>query len=285
MNKIGVSLGASSQTPEVYEKCKKAGIDCVEVSTGYIPDVSALDFNTVKKNADDAGIELWSYHLPFGPFEELDISSCDASFRKNSINYSAECIKKAADIGIKTFVIHPSGEPIQDGERSERIKCSQQSLAALAEIAASYGGVLAVEDLPRSCLGRDSAEILELLEADKRLRICFDTNHLLYENCVDFVKKVGGKIITTHVSDCDFVNERHWLCGEGKVDWKALYSVLKEVKYAGPWLYEIGLWTPGTIVRPRHLVYEDFVKNANEIFEGKELTVLGTPKENLGMWG
>lgn len=285
MNKIGISLGVSGQTREVYEKCKNAGIQCVEISTGYIPDVKALSFSDCKTLADEFSLELNSYHVPFGPFEELDISSRDSSFRRSSASYSAECIKKAAEIGIKIFVIHPSGEPIGEDERAERIKCSQESLAYLAEVSAECGGVLAVEDLPRSCLGRDSGEIIKLLNADKRLRVCFDTNHLLYENCADFVKKLGDKIITTHVSDCDFVNERHWLCGEGKVDWKALYSALKAANYNGAWLYEIGLWTPGTIVRPRHLVYEDFVKNANEIFSGSELTVLGTPKENLGMWG
>ena len=85
----------------------------------------------------------------------------------------------------------------------------------------------------------------------------------------------GDKIVTVHVSDYDFINERHWLPGEGKADFYAMLAALDEVGYKGPWLYEIGLETPKSIERERELALSDFVKNANEIFEGVPLTVLG----------
>ena len=101
---------------------------------------------------------------------------------------------------------------------------------------------------------------------------------------MDFVKALGNKIVTLHVSDFDMVNERHWRPGEGKNDWKSILGALKEVGYAGPWLYEMDFGFPKTIIRERELTPEDLVRNATELFEGKEFTIFSTPKPNLGYW-
>ena len=144
----------------------------------------------------------------------------------------------------------------------------------LADVAAENGAVMAVENLPRTCLGRDSSDMLQLLEADDRLRVCFDTNHLLRETHADFVKAVGERIVTTHISDYDFVDEKHWLPGEGKVDWPALAKLLKNADYQGVWLYELGFRAPRSRPRSRDLTCADFVRNAREIFSGGPITTV-----------
>ena len=48
--------------------------------------------------------------------------------------------------------------------------------------AQQLGQVIAVEDLPRTCLGRESSEMLELISVNDKLRVCFDTNHLLQKD-------------------------------------------------------------------------------------------------------
>ena len=88
-----------------------------------------------------------------------------------------------------------------------------------------------------------------IMKANDKLRVCYDTNHLLGEAPLDFIKKIGPKIITLHVSDYDFINERHWLPGEGDNDWQAVYSALSDVGYNGVWMYEVGLLPPKTIER------------------------------------
>ena len=220
--------------------------------------------------------------MPFAPGNEVDISNPDIC--KSTIKYLKELIKKAADIGIERFVIHPSSEPISDDERPIRMKCAKESLFELAEFAKENNAVIAVEDLPRTCLGENSDEIAELISVHENLKVCFDTNHLPDENPADFIRKIGNKIITTHISDYDFVNERHWLPGEGKINRKEILNALAEIEYNGVWLYEIGFDCPKTIIRNRALNCNDFVKNAKEVFEGKDITVISTPKENLGMW-
>ncbi len=281
MYTIGLSSCSKELNRELFEQYQKAGIGAMELSYER-EEYALLDFEEVGRLAKEYSVTLWSLHLPFGPFEEIDLSRRET--RAYTLAYYEELIRKGSEIGIKTYVVHPSAEPIADAERRNRMDCAKESLALLAETAKKYGAIIAVEDLPRSCLGRNAAEIQELISAHSELRVCFDTNHLLNEDPVDFIYAVGDKIITTHVSDYDFVNERHWLPGEGKLDWNGVIKALKEVGYKGVWLYEIGFACPNTILRDRALVCADFVRNANELFTGKPITVFSNPKPNLGMW-
>ncbi len=284
MYKVGLSVGTILHNDESFAGLAESGIKNVEISPKY-DEYPLLDYKELKRLSDTHGVNIWSYHLPFSTVNEFDIASMNEELRKKSVDYWCECIKKATDIGIDKFVAHPSSEPKSEGEaREEEIKRSMQSLSYLAEVADRCGAIIAVEDLPRSCLCNTADEILRIISADERLRICFDTNHLLGDTNENFLKKCAGKIATVHISDYDFVNERHWLCGEGKIDWQNVYKGLVDSGYKGVWLYEIGLKTPKTIIRDRDLTFDDFVKNANEVFNNKPLTVLGRQKENLGMW-
>lgn len=267
---VGLSLNSKRPlTEEGFMNLKESGIEKVEISHS---DYSAFDFEKVKKNAEKAEVQIWSVHLPFVPFEKIDISSLDRNVREGTICLLRRIIERAGSAGIDKFIIHPSGEPIDDGEREERMKCSMESLDFLAEKAHEVGGVIAVEDLPRTCLGRNSEEINRLVSANDKLRVCFDTNHLLTENISDFIRNVGDKIITTHVSDYDFINERHWLPGEGDVNWQELVNTLEEINYNGVWLYEV-TFEKGRYGR-RDLICKDFYNNAQSIFRGEKPEII-----------
>lgn len=276
MYKIGISIYPVTADEKLFADIADAGIDVVETSVGILDADKDTDYKAYRKYAEKNGVELWSFHLPFAHFHQIEPSVKDATLRNNTVLRLSEYIKKAADMGIKRFVIHPSGEPIEETERGERLKYSCESLSKLARIAQKSieGGVIAVEDLPRTCLGRDSSDILAILDSDSALRACFDTNHLLKEDNSEFVRKIGNRIITTHVSDYDFADERHWLPGEGKNDWNSILDALEAVGYEGVWLYELGFKTPATINRKRDLTCADFSRNARELFARKKLTKL-----------
>ena len=269
MYPIGLSIG-SNFDDRFLNSCRTAGITHLEICLRR-----AEDFATAMEQTKKHDLRLWSFHLPFSPFSELE-PSC-TSLAPATVAYFSNLIRWGADIGIDKFVIHASGEPIAEDQRKERLHCAKESLASLAEVAAAHAATIAVEVLPRTCLGRDSEDILELLSADERLRVCFDTNHLLKEAPEDFIRRVGKKIVTLHISDYDLKDEKHWLPGEGKADWNKISDTLSEVGYEGVWMYEVGLRTPATMQRERDLVPLDFVRNAHELFQRKPLTVIGTP--------
>lgn len=274
MYKIGLSTCGKIISEELFANYQRAGIDAMEISVGSAQ-CDLLNYREIKAFAQSYGVDLWSFHLPFEPFEKIDISR--AELAKYSVAYFSELIKKASDIGIDKFVVHSSGEPIDEQERPERFRQAQESIMSLADIAQQNGAIIAVENLPRTCLGKNSDEIKALVGNHKAVKVCFDTNHLLEEDPAEFIKNVGEKIITIHVSDYDFVNERHWLPGEGKLDWNKILQSLESVKYNGVWMYELGFDCPKTIFRERKLVCEDFAENARALFEGKKPPCLSSP--------
>ncbi len=281
MYRVALSTNQKTINEALFAAYRVAGIEAMEI-TGDLHD---YDCPALVTWAEKHGVELWTYHIPYAPFDRIDPSFLDENKRQDCVAELAALIHMAAEMGIKRYVIHASGEPIPEEERLAHMAQAKKSLKELAQVADECGGVLCVEDLPRTCLGRNSDDMRELLSADDRLRSCLDTNHLLGEDLPAYIRRIGDKIVTVHVSDYDFINERHWLPGEGGIDWQAVLSALKDIGYTGPWLYEIAFDCPKTIHRDRDLTCEDFARNAREIFENKPLTTIHTPKANLGMWG
>ena len=251
MNKwdIGASTcGREILTDSVFEEYKDAGIKYMEFSLKNIenyndPDekteaIISHDIDKIKSSAIRNNVTIWSLHLPFGA-GYYDISCEDAEKRQNAVEKYSKLIEYASCINAKIAVLHPSFEPIEDSSREERLKLSTDSLYTLSKVAKKCGVRLAVENLPRTCLGRTSDEIMRLISADDSLGVCFDVNHLLLESHKDFVSAVGDKIITLHISDYDFLDERHWLLGKGKIDWKELIGLLKDAGYSGPFMNEV----------------------------------------------
>lgn len=278
MCRVGLSSCGKIVNENLFEKYAESGIYDIELSEGggEYSAYDGYDFKNVSLLAKKHGANIWSLHLPFWHFKFVEPSALDKSVRQNTIKVFSEIIKRGADVGIDKFIVHPSGEPIDDKERSERLKCASETLSMLADVCEKTGGVICVEDLPRTCLGNCTAE-MKFLTTDERLKICFDTNHITCEKPENVINALGNKIVTLHVSDYDFVDERHWLPGEGLIDWKNVISALKNVGYNGSFMYEIGFETPKTIARSRNLTCDDFARNANELFAGNSLTVI--PKQ------
>lgn len=271
--KLGLSSCGKELTRELFEHYAANKIDYMEISCESSL-YDSLDFPLLRSWADECGVVIRSLHLPYYPSNVYDISSLDEQIRRRSIDSHALLIERAAKSGINLFIIHPSYEPIEISERAAKLEKAKLSLVELADICDRFGVTLAVEDLPRTCLGNCSDELLYLVE-DKRLKVCFDTNHLLGENIVDFILAVGDRFISTHVSDYDRINERHWLPGEGITDWMELIATLDKVGYSGPLLYEVHFKAPTTIIRERDLTCKDIRANFDTLISGATPVPLG----------
>ena len=258
---IGVSTKAEGLTRENFAAYRKHGIGAVEVSVADV-DYDAQDLFKITSDARAEGILPWSFHLRFWPFEDYTIALADADARRRAVDYAALWLRRAGEAGFRYAVIHPSGEPIDDADRERTMTYAEASLCTLADVARRAGITLAVENLPRTCLAKNSAELLRLVSVDPDLRVCFDTNHLLGEPTLSFMEAVKDRLVTLHVSDYDFVNERHWLPGGGLIDWRAVMRKLDEIGYTGVLMYETYLarLADGTT---RSLTPADYRKNAD----------------------
>ena len=246
--KKGISIGFfGGLSKEAFQSCKKNNIGCVEISSSYNDYIEKYNYLSkaaeYSKMAADAGVEIWSLHLPFG--RELDISSLDEKIREFTINTNKDLISAAASAGIKMVVMHPSAEPISEQERPLQFEFSKKNILLISKFCQSLSVTLAVENLPRTCLCNTGAETVKLL-SDTGAVLCFDTNHSLIESNGDFLRKIisgGIKIGTLHISDYDFIDERHRVPGDGVVNWKEVCNLLEEADYNGPLMYEISRQT------------------------------------------
>lgn len=221
---------------------KANGLNYLEVDWLFPSEATPAEIEkwagAIKERCDRAGITVWTVHIPYGG--AYDISQAGDSARREAVRLSAQDMETSARLlAPKRFVIHPSAEPIADEEREARIAASRRSLAELAAKAAGYGIPLLVENLPRTCLGNNSGELLRIIDGIDNTGICFDVNHLLGESHASFIANTRGRIGTTHMSDYDGRDEKHWLPGEGVIDWTALLRGLHETGYHGPFIYEV----------------------------------------------
>ncbi len=280
--KVGKSIQLSEHFADDVKKAEEAGFDSIDYDLCLYWKNREKEIELYQKIEEGLEIIKGSrlyfncVHVSFGPF--WDFSALDEQARKQAVARTKEIFSRCDAYHPFGYVLHGSFEPISAEERPRHI---EQLKKSLCELRAYTSAKICVETLPRSCLCNTSDETIEIVDAVPGIDVCVDVNHLLREKSEDCVRKLGKRIQTTHISDFDYINERHWMPGEGKIDWKALLQAFQESGYHGVWNYELNLDCPETILRPRDFTYEDFIRNAEEIFNGKQITVIGQPKENL----
>ena len=125
--------------------------------------------------------------------------------------------------------------------------------------------MLALENLPRTCIGNTAEEIGYFTGRIPQLRLCLDTNHFTSprpdvrfrpfqrrsvrlrrrlnpvppkDNEVEFARRFAGRIVTVHLSDYDGIDECHWLLGQGCVDFKGIQHSLLDAGFDSPMIFE-----------------------------------------------
>ena len=190
MNKLGISINQTNV--EMIPAYAAAGFEVMEISLPNKPheEIVALGERALEL-AKECGMELWSVHIPFG--RSLEISSIDEAKRLNVLSMLMPSVALAKEWGAQVLVVHASSEPNEPSSRPARILACAESLKTLQQAAAPVR--IALENLPRTCIGRESCEVVPL--AKYCSGVCFDVNHLLIESHEDFMKAAAPFIITT----------------------------------------------------------------------------------------
>ena len=142
---VGVSLGmVKVPEPEKLAQIKAAGIDHVEVVFNYFwrnaPENECYTrAYRVKAMLDEAGLTVWSCHLPFS--RTLDISVLDPQRREENVLLMERMIRLAEIFHPQRLVLHPSSEPISDEEREELYKEAEALLAQECPVMPIYNYV------------------------------------------------------------------------------------------------------------------------------------------------
>ncbi len=278
-NPLGVSIGVYPME-EIFAEIAAAGIKYIELSL-HGEDYRRIfaECEGIRAMAERHGLLLWSVHLRFGR-ETINLCAPDGAERERTLERQIEDLRGASALGVKHVILH-GGIPLPQTERKKYFAIAKENIARLQTEASRLGITVCVESLMPSCIGRNAEELLSILSAHPDLRVCLDTNHILGTDHVELIRALGKKIVTTHISDYDFSEERHWMPGEGRLDWPSLTAALDEVGYEGPILYEVNPFrTPKTIER-RPLCFRDYRENYVSLLNKKTPTPIGKPIQKV----
>lgn len=238
---LSISVRISEDMEARMRDLEANGIRYMELTASEITDFEDYKEKSVEifRTARAHGVTIRSVHLPFAPFAYMDPASTDPLMRERFVTAASEIISISAERGAALLVVHPSAEPYENAQRMANFAHSVESMGALSKVAAREGVKLAVENLPRTCICRDAAELQKMRDVLPDVFFCFDSNHSLIDPNTDIIRTMGDRIIALHISDYDFINERHLFPGDGKNDWTAIIKTLQNVGYVGTWNYEI----------------------------------------------
>lgn len=252
---IGPLGGLDNLTYKTLNKLKYSGLDCIEISLTNLvngdnpmplPELKKR-FMKVKEDADRAGIQVRSIHMPYD--FDSEISYPDEKKRKENLKRVRKYLDVVSVLKPEYILFHPAGQPgVIHGRRQEHIAAVVKSVKELNPVVKKMGAHILIENLRgphlmrkngyERGLGRTVDEMVQIMSMmPDDVYVCVDLNHITEPE--KLIMAVGPRIRSLHVCDSDGERDRHWLPGKGKNDWPAIIEALYKVGYKGPWLYEI----------------------------------------------
>ena len=241
--RLGRSIGFCQDDGfyRLLQECKDLGYDTFDF------DIAGAWPNEEKENAHyshlewgmeyvkKVGLPVNGVHISFGT--RWDYSDTNEENRRKVVENTKAIFARTAAVNPYCYILHGSFEPIDDKDRAAKLQALKQSMREIADATSAY---ICLEILPRTCLLNTAKEMIEVIEdiAIDNVRVCVDVNHFLQEKSEDGLLALGKYVKTLHISDHDYINERHWLPGEGKIDWMKLIGALEKIGYSGMFHYE-----------------------------------------------
>jgi len=199
------------------ELIKKAGFDGVSLWWEDETSPEIIKKEDMPKMAVDNGLFVEYIHAPYSDVNNL--WTRDEKVREKTLERYFGYIEDCHRHGIGILVMHCSDKE----NNGLDIDAGIESFKYLAEKAKIADVRIAIENT------RDASLVDMLLEELKlpNLGLCYDSSHdwLTGQTKGQLFEKWAERTFTTHLSDNDELKDRHWLPGDGHVDWKLLREI------------------------------------------------------------
>lgn len=275
---IGYSISITKISPESMRYAKSVGVSSIEIGFGALIE-KGKDFKVsdeeleewikkAKKATDDAGIKVWSIHMPFG--EYIDLSLSKEEERQRVVVFHKKLLGLLETLQPEVILFHPSWH-LELNERETRktqlIKSATEldrvvrNMKATMVIENMLGPKLLLNDTRERALCRTVEETVEIMaRLPKTIYSAIDMNHIKQPE--KLILAMGSRLKTIHVADGDGLGERHWFpcSGEGENNWTAILAALDEVNYQGPFLFESAYDDVKDLKKCYEQLYADYKK-------------------------
>lgn len=211
--------------PQRLELIKKAGFDATTIWWEDEIGSPKIKKESMPKIVRESGLLLENIHLPYDDVDDLWSES--KTLRDKIIYQHIQWLNDCAQLGIPVMLMHIIDRKFPN----EPNKWGIQSIGQLLRIAEDLGVGIAIENTGSV----DYIDfVLRELVSD-HLVFCYDSSHdFLYSNDkAAILKNQGHRLKHLHLSDNDLEKDRHWLPGEGIIDWQQISKVFPRDTYRG----------------------------------------------------
>ena len=235
-------------------KCKDLGFDILEVGCGAFDRLEDSFFIDLKKKAEENNIILTG---GYGPRMEHNLATEDTVVLEKTYMFYENVFHKMKLAGIDRIggALY-SYWPVDYSEVPDKAKDYELSICnmrILADIANKYDITLNMEVLNRfeGYLLNEASEAVDYVKKVNRpnVKVMLDTFHMNIEedSIIEAIRLAGGLLGHLHIGEAN----RRCPAPGGRIDWKKVGDILKEIKYDG------------------YVVMEPFVCNGGQV--GKDI--------------
>lgn len=205
--------------PERLKLIKESGFDatCLWWEDETYPQVIPVD--DMPNMVSDQGLLIDNIHCPYQDVN--DLWSQDKGVRNKMIDRYYSYIEACAKHKISHMIMHATDEVYFFSEKSIGVN----SLLSIAKRAQDYGVKVAIENT------RDY-QVIDFLLSEigiDSLGLCYDSSHdwIYGQSEGILLNKWKQRLLCTHLSDNNRLEDKHWIPGDGQVKWnKIMHDIL-----------------------------------------------------------
>jgi sugar phosphate isomerase/epimerase len=238
--------------PDTVKAVAAAGYDGIEISpftlADAVTDLSSAQRVEIRRQAQDAGLEIVGLHWLFVSPKGLHATSNDGGVRRRTTAYFQELIRFCGDLGGKVMVIgSPKQRDVLPGVPYE-VAWGRfvDMIVASVDLAAERGVTLCIEALPveQTNFVTSLAEAIQMVEEvnHPHFQTMFDVHNACHESDLlpALVRRYLPHMRHVHVNEMD-----GGYPGSGDCDFGSILEVLRQEGYRGYVSAEVFDFGPG----------------------------------------
>ncbi len=229
--------------PRGFAFLRRCGYDGVEIAPFTIDAdafrIDAARRRTVRRQAEQAGLEICGLHWLLAKTEGYYLTSPDAVVRRKTAEYFSELARLCADLGGRCMVLgSPKQRNLLPGVLKERaFDYAEEVLAQVVPVLEQCDVKIALEPLhpnETDFLERsdEAVKLLEKIGAPQRIALLLDCKAMAAEerSIPELIHRCKDYLIHFHLNDPNLQGP-----GFGDLDFVPVMQALKEIDYRG-WL-------------------------------------------------
>ena len=263
--KICVNVGMDSDIPwlDQLPMIKNAGFDGV-----FLDWERDIDLHPLIEKARELGLYVQSLHAPFYGMDDI-FHDDEGTLADKMISDLSGSIDSCAEFGIDLVIFHA----VIGMDNHSPNELGLERLKKVIDRAGEKGVRIAFENTE----GEEYLKaILDRYGECGHIGFCFDSGHAMCYNAgSDILGKFGKYLFSTHLNDnmgqtgeeITFCDDSHLLPFDGIADWEAIAKKLRELKFEGPFTFELVCKNrPNRHVSDRYeqMKFEDYLAEAYE---------------------